>query len=489
MISPENNFTSRSTTVTFNFTAVDDRHSVASTQISTNGGLSWFNFTSGNSIKFADHQHCSWRARATDNVPSGNTSAGDTQYNFLVFELITLDVNCVWPELIGLTQSGVVEFISDFNTEFKLYATANSVTQYLATGECIDGWNLISFFGGDLPDQTFNNPNHLFLEIGTQIFDGGLVYPVENLSTDKKNPTTDLDGDQVYVSYKGGGTLDVLGRTLFVQNGSEKDKIMVKVKAAKGGGDGVCRICGIISDNGFSSIKLAGDLDKLEAAGKVKTLMLKGGNLGQKCATKRFFVILDGENEKAKGKIIVKAAKNKSTKQNIGGNIFANILCGTLKNEPDSPNSYGGLKMISALGGDIGYDENNKHLLAYSVGKLSAKAKKDAGGSIINFSAFLSGEEKAGKGMSAKSIFANNIIDDSGTNVVFVFGFDESVNPLNVTNWLAQPVTHSFEKLTVKGATLQGTFVIKEWLKGDKKKHVKSKATDNATWIVNGVKE
>ena len=34
-----------------------------------------------------------------------------------------------------------------------------------------------------------------------------------------------------------------------------------------------------------------------------------------------------------------------------------------------------------------------------------------------------------------------------------------------------------------------GTFVIKEWLKGDKSKSVKSKATDNATWIVNGVKE
>jgi|GEM_PF-1679247 len=489
MISPENNFTSRSTTVTFNFTAVDDRHSVASTQISTNGGLSWFNFTSGNSIKFADHQHCSWRARATDNVPSGNTSAGDTQYNFLVFELITLDVNCVWPELIGLTQSGVVEFISDFNTEFKLFAAANSVTQNLATGECIDGWNLISFFGGDLPDQTFNNPNHLFLEIGTQIFDGGLIYPVENLSTDKKNPTTDIDGDQISVSYKGSGNISSKGRTLFIENGSVKDKIMVKVKPAKGTGDGVCRVCGIITDNGFAGVKIAGDLDRLVAAGEGKTVMLKGGNLGQKCASKRFFAILDGPQEKAKGKIIVKASKNKSTKAAIGGNIYANILCGTLQTEPDIVATLGGLKMVAALGGDIGFQGANKHFIASSVGKLSTKAKKDNGGVINDYSAYFTGEEKAGKSMSAKSIFANNIIDSTGSNIFFVFGFNEATNPLNVTNWLVEPVTHSFGKLIVKGTTLDGTFVIKEWLKGDKNKSVKSKATDNATWIVNGVKE
>ena len=489
MISPPNNSTSRFTTVSFIFTAVDDRHSVVSTEISTNAGVSWFNFTSGNSLTFPDRQLYSWRARATDNVPSGNTSGGSNQFNFLVFDEVVLDVMCVWPQYIGAGQSGVVEFISDFSADYRIFAVYASGTQNLAVGVCNDGWNLLPFFGGDLPDQQFNIPNNLFVEIGTQLFNGGFVYLAEDLSTDKKNPTTDFDGDLISISYKGAGTISSKGRTLYIQNGSLKDKIMVKVKPAKGTGDGVCRICGIVTDSGFSSIKVAGDLDKLEAAGNGKTVMLKGGNLGQKCATKRFFAILDGPQEKAKGKIIVKASKNKSTKEAIGGNIYANILCGTLLSEPDNVASRGGLKMVAALGGDIGFQGAKKHLIASSVGKLSAKAKKDNGGMINDYSAYFSGEEKAGKGMSAKSIFANDIIDSTGSNIFFVFGYNELTNPLIVTNWRTEPVTHSFGKLTVKGTTLDGTFVIKEWLKGDKSKHVKSKAVDNATWIVNGVIE
>ena len=488
MISPENNFTSRSTSVTFNFTAVDDRHNVAFTEISTNSGTTWFNFNSGDSIVFADHQLCSWRARATDDVPSGNTSAGNVQFNFLIFEKVSLKVMCVWPQLIGVDQTGVVEFISDFGTEYRIFAV-DGITQNIAAGTCKIGWNLVPFFGGNLPVQTFNNPNHIFVEIGTRLFDGGLVYLTENLSTVKKNPTTDLDGDFISVSYKGSGTISSKGRTLFIENGSVNDKIMVKVKPAKGTGDGVCRVCGIITDSGFSSVKIAGDLDRLEAVGEGKTVMLKGGNLGQKSATKRFFAILDGPQEKPKGKIIVKASKNKSTKEAIGGNIYASILCGTLQTEPDTFATLGGLKMVAALGGDIGFQNANKHIIASSVGKLSTKAKKDNGGVINDYSAYFTGEEKAGKGMSAKSIFANNIIDSTGSNIFFVFGFNNVTNPINVTNWLAEPVTHSFGKLTVKGTTLDGTFVINEWLKGDKSKSVKSKATDNATWIVNGVKE
>ncbi|RLD12061.1 MAG: hypothetical protein DRI44_01935, partial [Chlamydiae bacterium] len=488
MISPQNNSTNRSTSVTFIFNAVDDRHSIAHTEISTNNGAAWFNFTSGNSLTFDDHQQYSWRARATDNVPLGNTSDGSNQFNFLVFNEVKLDVMCVWPQYIGAGQSGVVEFISDFGANYRIYAVDSS-TQDLAVGVCNDGWNLIHFFGRDLPDQTFNNPNHLFVEVGTQLFDGGFVYVVEDLSTDKKDPTIDIDGDEISVSYKGSGSVSSKGRTLFIKNGSPKDKIMVKVKAAKGVGDGVCRICGIITDSGFSSIKITGDLDKLEAGGEGKTVILKGGNLGQKCATERFFVIFDGPKEKAKGKIIVKASKNKSTKSFIGGNIYANILCGTLQNEPNTVASLGSLKIIADIGGDIGFPDGNKRLLAYSLGKLSTKAAKNVGGGIIDYSAYFTGEEKSGKGMSAKSILANDIIDSTGSNVFFVFGYNELTNPLNVTNWLIEPVIHSFGKITVKGTALDGTFVIKEWLKGDKSKHVKSKAIDNAVWIVNGVKE
>lgn len=429
-----------------------------------------------------------WMIGATD--IDGNPRIVNGIVDIGVYELATAELLCTWPEYIGMTQSGLIEFVSENAAAYTISAAGPNQTQDVASGVCAIGWNLVTFYAGDLPGTQINDANHLFLELNGQTIDAGTIYVVEDLSTDKKTPTEDMDNDKISVAYKnkGDGIISTKGRTIYIQNGSEADKIMVKVKAAKQG-DGVCRICGIFSDNGFSKIKIAGSLTRMKMDGTGGTLMLKGGDLGKKCSTRRFFTIFDGPTDKAKGKIIVKASKDKNTKTFIGGNVFANILCGTLATEPAQVATRGGVKMIAALGGDFGSDAAKRHLVASSAGKIMTKPKKENGGSIVDYAFYFTGEEKTGSGASVKTIMADNVIDAAGPNTLVVCGHQDAVDPLSVTNWVGQQVDYSFGKMVIKGMTLEGTYVIKEWLKGGKEKHVKTKAEDDATWIVGGVKE
>ena len=461
------------------------------------GNMWWTNsFTGDNAVFPAEN---SW------NIPDINIETGTNLiYVFgtnvfgiqtndvltIVRELNTngLGVLCTWPELIGKKQTGTVEFISLTETDWTLFSGSTEI----ASGICTAGWNLVEFFAGDLPIQDEESSNQLVLAISGLDFNAGAVIVIEdNLKTNPEEFVKDLDDDLIYVKYipKAGGVLRTEGRTLFIEDGNAKDKLIIKVKPAIGKGDGVCRISGIICNGDLGMIKIPGDLDKLIVNGSLKKLMLKGGSLGHNCKTKLHNVRF----RSAAGKSLIKtvAGKNKLDKKVIPANVFANILCGEINDDGTIEPEI--LKMLSIVGGNLGLENNRKKLDAKAVANVILKPKNNLNGDIIDYSFYLTGEEKVGGGMSVKKIMANNIIDSNSSNSYFICGYDTDIKtnsfPYDVsgTNWLNHEVEYNFGKIIVKGSDLNGTFVIKDWsINKGKIKQVKAKGagTDDALWIV-----
>jgi len=400
-------------------------------------------------------------------------------------------VLCTWPELIGAEQTGTVEFVSTRDSVYSVYVLSNggSVTQTLASGTCAENWNLVPFYGGDLPYQLGEGTNVLYAQVDEkQPLLAGKIVVVEDLGIGKDNMTPDGDGDLIRVTYKSktGGQIMAKGRTLYVTGGSPKDKIIVKVKKTVKGTDRACRISGIISDSGFRNVKIQGTLDKLLADGFVKKIMTKSGSLGHQCRTRLHNVRFDCDQ----GRSLIKVKL---------GDLNANILSGTLNVDPGfngvlSTNgtipmtiaTRKGIKMINVKGGNVGIDSIPRWVDAESVRKIIAKPKKFQGGEVIDYSYFLTGEEKVGKGFSIKKMIANMIADSSGSNAYTrtICGYDTSIDPLQVTTWTNVPVKYTLGKIKVKGGLVEGTFVLKK--QPLKKKIV---GNDDADWIIDGILE
>jgi len=419
-----------------------------------------------------------------------NVITTDSIFILRKFDTNNTGVLCLWPELIGHQQTGTVEFVSPVDSSWTLLAGSNEV----ATGTCTVGWNLVEFFAGNLPVQDENSSNFLQLAVGGGLeFNAGCITVVkDNLKTNPDEFVKDLDDDLIYVKYipKANGEIRAEGRTLFIEDGNAKDKLIIKVKPAKGTGDGVCRISGIICNGDLGKIKIPGTLDRLIVNGSLKKLILKGGTLGHNCKTKLHNVRFRSDAGKSLIKTV--AVKNKLDKKFIPANVFANILCGELNDDGTIEPEI--LKTISIAGGNLGLENVRKKLDAKAVGNLIVKQKKDVNGDIIDYSFYLTGEEKQGSGMSFKKIMANNILDSNSSNSYFVCGYDSDIKtnsfPYDVSGntWTNHIVKYNFGKIIVKGSELNGTFVIKDWApKKGKAKQVKAKGagTDDASWIVN----
>jgi hypothetical protein len=198
----------------------------------------------------------------------------------------------------------------------------------------------------------------------------------------------------------------------------------------------------------------------------------------------------------------MKAGKNKSTKAVIPAHCYANILVGELETEPNTVKEYAGLKTLKITGGDLGlepYDDINKlprckFMSAKYADIIMVKPKKVDGGKTIDYSLYFTGEGTPTKGSFKKIYFANGLIDNSLSEVDYstiVCGFDDESNPIDIngTNWIGNEVKHSFGKIQTKAGGLQGTVVIKSFLKG-KVKQVKIKGgSDEGLWIVDGEEE
>ena len=81
-------------------------------------------------------------------------------------------------------------------------------------------------------------------------------------------------------------------------------------------------------------------------------------------------------------------------------------------------------------------------------------------------------------------MIANLIADTSGSNAFSrtVCGYDEEINPQDVTDWKELPVQYTIKKIKVIGGLTEGTFILK-------KEPLKKKITgdDNADWVIDGI--
>lgn len=358
-------------------------------------------------------------------------------------------VLCVWPHLIGATQTGTVEFVSTQAAVYSLLVMTPTGTITIATGACAEDWNLVPFYGGALPFGIGQGTNALYLKVANEepVY-AAAVLVVPDLQLGKNVINHDLDGDLISVSYKGAGQIRAQGRTLFVTGGSPKDKLSLKVKAVQKGTDRGARMCGVFTDSGFGSVQVAGALDRFEADGAVKKLRLRNGSLGQPCLTRLNFVRFA-------------SAAGKSAVQIKGGGVRANMLVGT--QAPDgSVATRGALKTLAVSGGDIGSPLGRRWLQASSIGTVVAKGSKRRGGVVVDYSFYLTGETKPGSGLSIGKMMVFALADTSGgnTNVHIVCGHDALLNPLQQATWAGVPVGTTLGALSVRGGLSEGTVVV-----------------------------
>lgn len=180
---------------------------------------------------------------------------------------------------------------------------------------------------------------------------------------------------KLFVKYNGTGECTVDNGVVTINGGSDNDTL-----AITGALGNRCRVKNIVTNHGLKKIKVTGDVEGMQVAGKVGALLVNRGDLGRE--DKDFALIFDADNAIIK----VKAEKSKIAKGSkaagtlTGGDIKGNILCGT-RDEAGKITALGTVKKIAALGGNL---ENGK-VVAEKVGKVTVKPKAGKGGKVIDF--------------------------------------------------------------------------------------------------------
>ena len=180
---------------------------------------------------------------------------------------------------------------------------------------------------------------------------------------------TEREYPSVNIKYKGKGSCAKINDVLTIEGGSEKDSLIVRALP-----NTPCQVKKIVANAGLKKLRVDGDLEELLIEGPAGSILINGGDLGRE--GKDYAVIFNGD----KTKVQVKVAKNKETKEFIGGNVRGNILCGT-QNEEGEITSYGKIKKFNVLGGNL---ENGK-LTTGKLEGLKIQPKNGRGGQTINF--------------------------------------------------------------------------------------------------------
>jgi hypothetical protein len=89
----------------------------------------------------------------------------------------------------------------------------------------------------------------------------------------------DWDGDRFFLLYNR-KPIPAPGRVVKIENGSDSDKLVMKVFKDKDG-DGLVALDSIISDHGFKKLSLRGSIHYIETGGPIGSLHVKGGIVGR----------------------------------------------------------------------------------------------------------------------------------------------------------------------------------------------------------------
>ena len=180
---------------------------------------------------------------------------------------------------------------------------------------------------------------------------------------------------KLFVKYNGTGECTVDNGVVTIKGGSDNDTL-----AITGALGNRCRVKNIVTDHGFKRVKVTGDVEGMQVAGKVGALLVNRGDLGRK--GNDFALVFDADNAIIK----VKAEKSSIAKGSkaagilTGGDVKGNILCGSI-DENGKITNLGTVKKLVAFGGNL---ESGK-IVAEKVGKVTAKPKAGKGGKVINF--------------------------------------------------------------------------------------------------------
>ena len=211
----------------------------------------------------------------------------------LSFAAITIIAN--WPEQIGLTQTGCVEFVSVLSNEYTLLLESDP-SNVLASVQATSPHSVISFsFEGHL---FTNSPTQPVKLLDTTASDDSLMPRpfaiVSNMVVDMsgKIPTI-VGGTEIQFKLKGGGSAETLGNSLYISGATDKSKLSIKAK-----GDSFT-IPYIEADENLHSITASGcSIDEIHMKGGLKKLTIKNGSLGYEHEYKLAQVVhgLDCEN-------------------------------------------------------------------------------------------------------------------------------------------------------------------------------------------------
>ncbi len=396
------------------------------------------------------------------------------------------DVLSYWPRLIGQVQTGRVEFLAVTNGMCAVYAEgrAEPLVAVTATSE----WNLVYYAADHLPHRTIGASNLLYLVVGSRTSIVGHVTVVTDLSVAPNASTvsTDFDMDTIIVTYKtkSGGSIRSQGRTLFVSGGAG-DKLSVKVKRSKLGGDGVCTIEGIVCEQGLKQVSVMGGLTLLDSRGPVGMISLRGGGAGDASRTRLFYYQFPGVPGRTSLRLA--ARKNPLTGGLLPAHLHASVWCG-------SSTSWQALKSLQVRGGDIGATGFVRTVRAESIGKIKLSGLKEfktmyVGGTLANTRLYLMGANASGLSFGSLTIDGSRSVPVRDAAEPLQVMCNLSQDPASVTNWHGVAARGTFKKVSVKRGDLAGVWSISRWLK-EKAKHVRMSAgQDRAEWYVNGEPE
>jgi hypothetical protein len=138
---------------------------------------------------------------------------------------------------------------------------------------------------------------------------------------------------------------------------------------------------------------------------------------------------------------------------------------------------------ITVNGGNIGYESQPHWIRAESIGMCVVKNRNGQGGSISDYSFYLTGQTASGRSESIEKLIAEQIIDSSDDKpyTKIVCGCDTDIGTDIHQDTDTYTAQYTLGKLIIRDVLLEGTYVV-----GSAPRKADVPVINNAIWIING---